>query len=124
MEITNRSVNNTPLTPQPPVEAGTSTSGTQPGSSSTTNSSTYTPSPELVRLLDQVQAQPDVRGDRVQAALERVQQGYYHNQASIEQTAQAGMFVAEALCKSATNSKPSDNAALKQWGAKPPAIRN
>ena len=42
-----------------------------------------------MRLLDQARAEPAVRGDRVQAAMERLQQGYYHTPASIAQTADA-----------------------------------
>jgi hypothetical protein len=88
MEITNRGIASTSV-PQPQVDAAASASGDQPVPSVTPNASTYTPSSELVRLLDQVRAQPEVREDRVQAATERLQQGYYNSQTSIDQTAQA-----------------------------------
>ena len=88
MEITNRGVTNTPPMPQDPLES-TSASG-NPGAQSTTSiSSSYTPSAELTRLLDQVRAEPEVRGDSVQAAAALLQQGYYNSQSSIDQTAQA-----------------------------------
>jgi hypothetical protein len=89
MEITNRGVNSSPLTPKTPVEAATPAPGAPPAPSSAAPSSTYTPSPEFARLLDQVRAQPGVRADRVQAASERLQQGYYDTPTSIAQTAEA-----------------------------------
>jgi hypothetical protein len=89
MEITNRGVSNAPLTPQTPIEAATPVSSDSAAPSVAQPTSVYTPSPELVRLLDQVRAQPAVRADRVQAALERLQQGYYHTPTSIGQTAEA-----------------------------------
>jgi hypothetical protein len=89
MEITNRGLANAPLTPQTPVEAATPTSGGPAAPSGTPVPSTYTPSSELVRLLDQARAQPAVRADRVQAATERLQQGYYNTPTSIAKTAEA-----------------------------------
>jgi hypothetical protein len=89
MEITNRGVNNAPLTPQAGIEAAASASVDTTAASAAPTVSTYTPSAELVRLLDQARAQPVVRADRVQAAIERLQQGYYHTSTSIAQTAEA-----------------------------------
>lgn len=89
MEITNRGVSSAPLASQTPVEAATLTSGDSAAPSATPSGSTYTPSPELVRLLDQVRAQTAVRIGRIQAAVERLQQGYYNSPASITQTAEA-----------------------------------
>jgi hypothetical protein len=88
MEITNCGANNAPSTPQIQLETA-STSGTQSASSTTPNPSTYTPSSELTRLLDQASAPLEVRQDLVQAAVARLQTGYYNTQSSIEQTAQA-----------------------------------
>jgi hypothetical protein len=88
MEITNYGVRNAPLTPQAQLEQ-TSASGNQSAPSPTPNSSAYTPSAELTRLLNQVRAQPEVREDRVQAAAASLQQGTYNCQTSIAQTAQA-----------------------------------
>jgi hypothetical protein len=88
MTISNCGVNNALATPQAQVETAPA-SGNQSASNPTPNPSTYTPSLELTRLLDQVRVPLDVRQDRVQAAAARVQQGYYNGQSSIEQTAQA-----------------------------------
>jgi hypothetical protein len=49
----------------------------------------YVPSTALVQLLHLVRQQPEVRAERVQAATERLGQGYYHTQASAENTAAA-----------------------------------
>lgn len=88
MQITNRGINNAPLTPQAPVEsAGASSTPTGPGAAA--GSDSYTPSAELTNLLAQVRSQPEVRSDRVDSARHRVHQGHYNTQASIEQTAQA-----------------------------------
>jgi hypothetical protein len=95
MEITNLGVNNPPLKAQPQVAAADLSSGAQTAPNITANSSTYTPSPELQRLLDQVRIQPAVREDRVQAAAERLKQGFYHSQSSIEQTAEAMMHAGD-----------------------------
>jgi hypothetical protein len=95
MEITNRGVNSNPLTPKTPVEAVTPAPSAPAAPSSAAPSSSYTPSPELVRLLDKVRAQPDVRPDRVQAASERLQQGYYNTSTSIAQTAEAMVHCGE-----------------------------
>ncbi len=88
MEITNCSVNNAPSTPQTQLETA-STSRNHGASGTTPNPSTYTPSSELTRLLDQVRTPLEVRQDLVQAAVARLQSGHYNSQASIEQTAQA-----------------------------------
>ena len=89
MEITNRGVNNAPLTPQAPIEPAVSGASETAAPKTAPKPSTYTPSAELVRLLDQVRAQPAIRADRVQAAVERLQQGYYHTASTIAQTAAA-----------------------------------
>ena len=49
----------------------------------------YAPSFELQQLLQQSQEQPSVRSDRVAAASQRLQQGFYLTPASAEQTAAA-----------------------------------
>ena len=74
--------------PQGSIEAAAS-SGTQAGSSAAPDASTYTPSPELARLLDQVCAQPAVARRSRSGRHRCLHQGYYHSQTSIEQTAQA-----------------------------------
>jgi hypothetical protein len=89
MKVTNNPVTNSPVTSKPATPASASASSDVPTDVVGQQSPGYTPSPELVRLLDQVKAQPEVRSDRVQAALDRFQQGYYMTAESADKTAEA-----------------------------------
>ena len=91
MNINNLGVTSTPLASQPPANAAAG-SGEQT-STAAGGTSVYTPSSELTKLIALVQQQADVRPDRVQAALQRLQQGDYHIPSAAEQTALA-MFTA------------------------------
>ena len=86
MEITNFSVEDTPLPSQPRVGTPRHPVLSDQATRLMCRRSSQYPTPrpaELRQLLDQVRAQPAVRADRVQAAVERLQQGYYHGQSSI-----------------------------------------
>jgi hypothetical protein len=89
MKITNLGVANTSLPSQPQVEAAGAAGGGESAETSAANAKGYTPSSELLRLVDLVKQLPGVREDHVQAAAQRLAQGYYHTQASIENTAAA-----------------------------------
>jgi hypothetical protein len=87
MRISNVGVAGTPLTSQPTEISAAS--GEQTSAGATTETSTYSPSPELVKLVSLASQQPEVRPDVVQAAITRLQQGFYHTSSAAANTASA-----------------------------------
>ena len=87
MKITNLGIPNPPLASQPPVDEAAAAAGDQAAANVAAGAKGYAPSPELQHLIGLVRQQPEVRDALVQAAAERLQQGYYQTQASAEQTA-------------------------------------
>jgi hypothetical protein len=87
MKINNLGVTNTLLPSQLQADeaaaAGASTTRTLAGTQG------FVPSSALLQLIHLIRQQPDVRGDHVQAAQQRLAQGYYHTQASAANTAAA-----------------------------------
>jgi hypothetical protein len=88
MKITNNGISSTPLTPPQPVQAG-SRESTVDGVP--VSGSGYTPSAEWVQLIDQLNQEPEIRMDRVQAVLDKLNEGGYLSADSAEQTADAMM---------------------------------
>jgi hypothetical protein len=89
MKITNPGVANTSLPSQQQIDGAAAAAGDPSAPSVTTAAHAYTPSSELVHLINLVRQQPEVREERVQAAAQRLQEGYYQTQASAEHTATA-----------------------------------
>jgi hypothetical protein len=78
------------------VDGSSDASGTKasvPSSSSPAQG--YTPSAELANLLHLAGQQPDIRPEKVQAALGKLQQGIYLTPSSAQQTATAMMNATE-----------------------------
>ena len=69
------------------VDDATGGSGTDQGASAPAPG--YTPSPELLQLIERARGEPEVRDDRVQAAASRLREGHYHTPASALATATA-----------------------------------
>ena len=88
MIITNLGVANTALSSGSPVEAVAAGPGDQ-NAAGAAGSQGYSPSPELVQLIQSVKGQPEIRADRVQTAAARLREGYYHTPASAANTAAA-----------------------------------
>ena len=94
MQVPNLGVNNSALPSQNKVEATASPAGNASAPSAAAPSNGYLPSSELMQLVSLARQQPEVRDDQVQAAVQRLQQGYYQTQASAENTA-AAMLAAQ-----------------------------
>jgi hypothetical protein len=88
MKITNLGVASTSLPSQPQVEAA-GTAGGAAAAQNNPDAKGYSPSSELLRLVELVRQLPEVREEHVQAAAQRLAQGHYHTQSSIENTAAA-----------------------------------
>lgn len=87
MKITNDGISSTPLTPSPavpPAPAGAKETDAVPR-----DARIYTPSAEWLQLLAQLKEQPEVREDRIQDVLLRLNQGYYDLPGVDERTAEA-----------------------------------
>jgi hypothetical protein len=89
MKITNLGVGNSQLPAQSAIGTTAAADSDEAAPKVALASSTYAPSPEFQRLIDQARSEPAVRADRVQAAVTRLQQGYYHTSTSIDHAAQA-----------------------------------
>ncbi len=90
MKITSDSIPNPLLAPKQPISPTQNTAkDTDAGISGDTTA--YSPSPELLRLLQQVRQQPDIRDDKVAAVMARLQQGFYATPGTNEKTAAAFM---------------------------------
>ena len=89
MKITNLGVTNAGIASGTPVEDSASAAAGQAASNLTAGAKGYSPSPELRQLIQLALQQPEIREDRVQAAVQRLQQGFYHTPAGAEQTAAA-----------------------------------
>jgi len=89
MKITNLGVTSTSLTSGAPVDETVQTAAGLPAASADSGAKGYSPSAELQQLIYLVRQQPDVRDDRVTAAMLKLQQGYYLTPASAESTAAA-----------------------------------
>lgn len=87
MKITNDGISST--TPQTPASATPATSRESEAAPPPASDTVYTPSAEWMRLLNQLSLQPDVRPDRVEAALARLQRGDYLSPESAAKTAEA-----------------------------------
>ena len=88
MKISNLGVTSTPL-PSQQLGAIASVGGQSAPSGAASETSAYTPSSELIKLVDLARQQPEVRTERVQAATQRLQQGDYQTPAAAHQTAVA-----------------------------------
>ena len=88
MKITNNGIPSASLTPKPPAAAAPS-SASSASSAAGIGDDSYTPSPELTRLLDLVRDQPDVRENRIQEVTARLASGYYSTPQSAAETADA-----------------------------------
>jgi hypothetical protein len=87
MKISNVGVSSTPPAQQP-VDS-TAAANQQAAPPSVAAASSYTPSPQLMKLVDLVRQESDVRPDLVLAATQRLQQGDYGTSAAADQTAAA-----------------------------------
>ncbi len=87
MKINNLGVPTPSLIPQSLVQA--SADGDQAAASVSADNPGYTPSSELQNLISLTRQEPEIRENLVQAAAQRLQEGYYHTPASIENTAAA-----------------------------------
>ena len=88
MKITNHGISHTAVTPtQGASPASTDAARDVDAAAGATDG--YQPSAELVRILALVQAQPDVRTDRVAQVLQKLQSDAYASAESAEQTADA-----------------------------------
>ena len=90
MKITNTNVPNTSLTQKPQIPPAPNANGSEKsGEIATSSTKPYAPSPELVRLIDLVRQQPEIRADRVREVADRLSQGIYFSRKSAEKTATA-----------------------------------
>src|SRR5947209_5186634 len=88
MKISNLGVPNTSL-PSQPVEETAATGKDAPARGAAAAVQSYTPSTQLVQFTQLLRQQPHVRDDRVRAAIQRLQEGFYHTPNSVADTAAA-----------------------------------
>ena len=89
MKITNHGISQTPPTPKTEISPAVDGPRETTADSVVADSDAYSASAEFVRMLDLVKQQPEVREDRVQQVLERLQRGEYFSPQSAEETADA-----------------------------------
>ena len=89
MKVNDKGLSNTPVTPKQAAQAPAATPRDLVADGVPADSRVYTPSPAWLNLLTQLGKVPEVRPEVVQAAILRLQQGYYTTTASADKTAEA-----------------------------------
>lgn len=95
MQVPNLGVSNPGLPTSTQVDAASTPPTESTVAATPTFANGYQPSAQLQQLIGLARQEPEVRGDRVQAALQRLQDGFYQTQASVDDTADAMMALAE-----------------------------
>ena len=89
MNITNDVVSQASVNGAQSTPGAASVSRDAPAAAVTPESDAYAPSTELVRLVNLVKQQPEVRADRVREVAQKWQSGAYSSSNSAEKTADA-----------------------------------